>query len=56
MRQYIKGWITEWDLQYLDPGYKSEIEVTELKPDYTEDHDLEVGTEENSETVDPNQG
>lgn len=56
MRQYVKGWITEWDLQYLDPGYKPEIEVTELKPDYTEDPDLEVGTEENLETVDLNQG
>jgi hypothetical protein len=56
MRQYVRGWITEWDLKYLDPKYKPQIEVTELKPDYTEDRDLEVGTEENSEIVDPNQG
>ncbi len=56
MRQYVKGWITEWDLKYIDPEYKPEIEVTELKPDYTEDHDLEVETEENSETMNHNQG
>lgn len=56
MRQYVKRWITEWDLQYLDHEYKPAIEVSELKQDYTEDRDLEVGTEENSETLDPNQG
>ena len=56
MREYIKGWITEWDLKYLDKGYKPEIESIELKPDYTEDHDLEVETEENSDTTSPNQG
>lgn len=55
MRQYVKGWITEWDLKYIDPEYKPEIEVTELKPDYTEDHDLEVEAEENSETMNHNQ-
>jgi hypothetical protein len=54
MREHIKGWITEWDLRYLDREYEADIEVTEVKPDYTEDHDLEVETEENSEAVNPN--
>ncbi len=48
MRGYVKGWITEWDLKRLDPGYKVEIEVTELKQDYTEDSDLEVPSAEDS--------
>lgn len=46
IRQYVKGWITEWDLKRLDGG-DVEIEVTALGPDYTEDKDLEVETEEN---------
>ncbi len=45
MRQYVKGWITEWDLKRLDPGYIPEIEVRGLEPNYTEDKNLEVETE-----------
>ncbi len=45
MRQYIRGWITEWDLKRLDSGYTPEIEVTKLEQDYTEDKNLEVETE-----------
>ncbi len=49
MRQYVKGWITEWDLKRLDKGYSPEIEVVQLKQDYTEDKELEVETEEASD-------
>jgi hypothetical protein len=49
MRQYVKGWITEWDLKRLDKGYNPEIEVEQLKQDYTEDKELEVETEETSD-------
>ncbi len=49
MREYVKGWITEWDLKRLDPGYKPQIEVTDLKPDYTEDPNLQVPSEEGPE-------
>jgi hypothetical protein len=49
MRQYVKGWITEWDLKRLDPSYNPEIEVTKLEQDYTEDKNLEVETEEGSD-------
>ncbi len=47
MRQYVRGWITEWDLKRLDGGYKPEIELIKLEPDYTEDKDLEVESENN---------
>ena len=45
MREYIKGWITEWDLTRLDPGYHVEIEATEMKQDYTEDPNLHLPSE-----------
>jgi hypothetical protein len=47
MRQYVKGWITEWDLKRLDVGYNPEIEVIKLEQVYTEDKDLEVESENN---------
>lgn len=46
MRQYVRGWITEWDLKRLDPGYNPKIEVVKLEQDYDEDKNLEVETEE----------
>ena len=49
MRQYIRGWITEWDLKRLDSDYAPEIEVEPLEQVYTEDKDLEVETEEASD-------
>ncbi|MBS3937130.1 MAG: DUF2791 family P-loop domain-containing protein [Peptococcaceae bacterium] len=45
MRQYVKGWITEWDLKRLDSGYTPTIEVGGLEPNYAEDKNLEVETE-----------
>lgn len=46
MRQYIKSWITEWDLLRLF-GEQSEIDIDTdpLKPDYTENPDIAVATE-----------
>lgn len=55
MRQYVKGWITEWDLKRLDPDYNPKIEVAKLEQDYTEDKDLEVETEEGSDSNNFNQ-
>lgn len=46
MRQFVRGWITEWDLKRFDPKYEPIIETTELGPGYGEDHDLEVKSEE----------
>jgi hypothetical protein len=45
MREYIRWWITEWDLVRLYPGYTPRIEVTPLVPDLSEDADLEAGAE-----------
>lgn len=55
MRQYVKGWITEWDLKRLDSGYTPEIEVIKLEQDYAEDKNLEVETEEGSDSNNFNQ-
>lgn len=41
MRSYVRRWINEWDLQRLFPYEKREIEERVLKPDYTEDKNLE---------------
>lgn len=49
MRQYVKGWITEWDLKRLDKSYKPEIEIEPIEPTYTEDKNLEIDTEEASD-------
>ena len=49
MRQYVKGWITEWDLKRKYPDYKPEIEAGELKVSYTEDRDLQISPEGESE-------
>jgi hypothetical protein len=49
MREYVKRWITEWDLKRLDPTYTVEIEKTALSQNYTEDAALETAVEEESE-------
>ena len=49
MREYVKGWITEWDLRRLDPEGHVEIEITEMKQDYSEDPNLQVSSEEERE-------
>jgi hypothetical protein len=45
IRQYIKRWISEWDLRRLYPDYSPEIEITELRHDYTEMAELEQPSE-----------
>jgi hypothetical protein len=46
MRQYIRRWITEWDLNRIHPGYRPQIEVSELKHEYSETPELERNDEE----------
>lgn len=46
MREYVKGWITEWDLTRLDPSYDVQLESEELRPTYAEDENLTVPTDE----------
>jgi len=45
MREYVKGWITEWDLKRLAPEEAVDLEVIPLRPSYTEDPELETPTE-----------
>ncbi len=41
MRQYVRAWINEWDLRRLDPDYRPETTVAEVRLDYTEESELE---------------
>ncbi|MGH7057363.1 MAG: hypothetical protein ACREFZ_05685, partial [Acetobacteraceae bacterium] len=40
MRQYVKSWITAWDMQRLY-GQKSEVKIGSVASDYTESGSLE---------------
>ena len=46
LRQHIKKWINAWDLMRLYPGYKPEIQSTELKQDYSEMPEIEQSSDE----------
>ena len=46
MREYVKGWITEWDLKRLAPQESVDLEVTPMRPSYTEDAEFETPSEE----------
>lgn len=41
MREYIRWWITEWDLRRLYPDYIPSMELTPFTSDYSQDSDLE---------------
>jgi hypothetical protein len=41
MRQYVRAWISEWDLRRLDPTYLPDITAMALTVDFSEDADLE---------------
>lgn len=45
MREYIRSWITTWDLNRVAPTYKPEIELERIVEDYGEDELLEKGVE-----------
>jgi hypothetical protein len=47
MREFIRGWITGWDLKRLYPNYDSVIEVNEIGSDYSENEDLQPNEETN---------
>jgi hypothetical protein len=46
IRQHIKRWINTWDLERLYPGYRPDIEVSELRPDYSELPELEMNAKD----------
>lgn len=41
MRQYVRAWINEWDLIWLDPGYRPSTEAVDIISDYREDAALD---------------
>lgn len=41
MRQYVRAWINEWDLIWLDPAYHPSTETVEIASNYREDEALE---------------
>jgi P-loop Domain of unknown function (DUF2791) len=41
MRQYVRRWITQWDLMRLDPEYRPDIETHDFRPNLEEQPDLE---------------
>jgi hypothetical protein len=47
MRQYVRAWISEWDLRRLDPAYTPDIAATVLTVDFSEDADLERSSGDN---------
>ena len=49
MREYVKRWITEWDLKRLDPSYTVDMEKTALSQNYSEDTALEASSEDEAE-------
>jgi len=48
MREFVKGWITEWDLKRLNPDQAVDLEITPLRPSYEEDPECESSAEPSS--------
>lgn len=42
MRQYVRAWISEWDLVRLDPGFHPQSEAVGIISNYSEDSSLEI--------------
>jgi len=40
IRQLLKSWITQWDLQRLNPSQRVDLEIDALNPEYSEDAEL----------------
>ncbi len=49
MREYIKGWITEWDLKRLYPDYQPKLIREKLAQTYDEDSTLGASSEEDTD-------
>ena len=52
MRQYVRAWITRWDLMRLFPGYSPEIETANYVPDLSERQGLDRSDEPDQEDID----
>jgi len=57
MREWVKSWVTEWDVKRLLSREHVEIEFSPIKPEYQEDKTLEVlGEEEKDQPASVNTG
>ncbi|MHB8394554.1 MAG: BREX system ATP-binding domain-containing protein [Candidatus Dormibacteria bacterium] len=52
MRQYVRAWITRWDLMRLFPGYSPDIETANYVPDLSERQGLDRSDEPDQEDID----
>jgi len=46
MREYIRSWITTWDLNRVEPTYRPDIQLDPIADDYAEDALLEKAVED----------
>jgi hypothetical protein len=53
MREYVRGWITEWDLRRLYPDAQLDIEMTDVQQTYDEDQELESILADETDGSDP---
>ncbi len=51
MREYVRGWITEWDLRRLYPEAQLDIEIMDVRQTYDEDQELESTSAEESDSL-----
>ncbi len=51
MREYVRGWITEWDLRRFYPEAQLDIEIMEVRQTYEEDQELESTVSDDVEGV-----
>src|SRR5712692_5455446 len=45
MREYVRSWITGWDLKRLDPSYSPDIQTETFVPNFEERPELEQSSE-----------
>ena len=51
MREYVRGWITEWDLRRLYPEAQLDIEILDVSQTYDEDQELESAVTDDADNV-----
>ena len=51
MREYVRGWITEWDLRRLYPEAQLDIEMLDVSQTYEEDQELESTEDDETDAV-----
>jgi hypothetical protein len=51
MREYVRGWITEWDLRRLYPEAQLDIEIMDVRQTYEEDQELESSVADEADAM-----